>query len=448
MNKYIIAFLILSGLLLTLPTRASCYRITGTNTNSSSNYYTEPGKGTAANWDGATDSSGSSGTLPTIININNNTFQPDGSLLASGTVSFLQSGAQPYNSEQILFRCTPSEEGKLYEFYATNGDSTYAGHVEVGAASGLPESYQTYATGMALRATNMATGEYYSRYWKSRQLVNLDHDSIGWILVKAKNFSDTRVELFRLSNSFGGWQSSGIYPQSQPATYIAFKGGGFSSGLTDGSDSNSQWSGWYSHWPGAVSLYNKTYIRRSATCSVTNVTPIVVFPTISVAELISGVTRQQPVTIRFGCQTGSPANIGVGAFTSGVAANQTSMGILVNPVNAAAAISEGFGTSGAGVNYLLSDGYKTSSNIATGVGIQFTRSNGSVLNMLSTLSGSVLGGNAAGWYPVLDDASPGAVVDGVTTYTKTINATFKALPGKNITTGKFNATAQIIIQVQ
>ncbi|POT55711.1 fimbrial protein [Citrobacter amalonaticus] len=442
------AFLMLSGALLASPAWATCYRITSTNTNSSSNYYTEPGKGTAASWDGATDTSGSAGTLPTVININNSTFQPDGTLLASGIVNFLESGAQSYNSEQILFRCTASEEGQLYEYYATNGDATYAGKNEVGSTKGLPESYQTYATGMALRATNMTTGEYYSRYWKSRPLVNLDRDSLGWILVKAKDFSNTRVELFRLSNSSGGWSSTGIYPQSQPATYIAFQGGGFSPALTVGSDSCSQYSGWYSAWTGAVNLYNRINIRRSATCSVTNVTPTVIFPTISVSELSSGITRQKPVTIRFSCQTGSPANTGVTALVSGVAAKQTAMGILVNPANAAAAVSEGLGTAGSGVSYLLSDNYNTSPNIATGVGIQFTRTNGSALNLLSTLSGSVLGSNAAGWYPVLDDASAGNVVDGVTTYTKTINATFTALPGKTITPGKFTATAQVIIQVQ
>ncbi|TQI81244.1 fimbrial protein [Serratia fonticola] len=442
------AFLMLSGIALATPGWATCYRITTTNNTPSSNYYTEPGKGTAANWDGSTDSSGSTGTLPTVVNINNSTFQPDGTLLASGTVSILQAGAQTYSADQILFRCTASEAGNLYEFYATNGDATYAGNKEVGSAYGLPESYQTYANGMALRATNMITGEYYSRYWKSRPLTNLDTDSLGWILVKAKNFSDTKVELFRLSNSSGPLTTSGIYPQSQPATYIAFKGGGFSPALTNGADSNSQYSGWYNAWPGAVNLYNRMYLRRSATCSVTNVTPTVRFPIITVAELKAGGTRQMPITIQFNCQTGAPASTGVTALASGVGANQTAMGILVSPANAAAAVAAGFGTTGAGVSYLLSDGYGTDPSVATGVGIQISRNNGTVMNLLSTLSGSVLGGNAAGWYPVLDDATPGTVVSGVTTYTKTLNATLKALPGKTVSAGKVNATAQVIIQVQ
>ena len=441
-------FVALMGVLLSNPVLATCYRITSTTTNPSSNYYTEPGKGTAANWDGMPDQAGSSGSLPAVVNINNTMFQPNGTLLATGVVPMM--GNQTYNPEQILFRCQAADINNLYEYYATNGDSTYAGNVEVGTAYGLPQAYQTYVPGMALRATNMLTGEYYSRYWKARQLTNLDTDSQGWLLVKAKNFSNTKVELFRISTSAGGWgaTSTGIYPQSQPATYIAFQGPGFSSGLSVGADSNSQYSGWYSAWPGGVNLYNRTTIRRSASCVVNNVTPLVVFPTVSVSQLQAGTTVKKPISISFSCQTGSPANTGVTAFASGVAANQTAMGILVNSANAATATSLGFGTSGGGVTYLVSDNYGSDPSVAQGVGIQISRNNGTVLNLLGSLSGAVLGGNAAGWYPVLDDATAGGVASGVTTYTKMLTATLKALPGKTVTAGKVSASAQVIIQVQ
>ncbi|MDR9889181.1 fimbrial protein [Pseudenterobacter timonensis] len=441
------AVLVMVGSGLSASCWATCYRITGTTTNSTSAYYTEPGKGTAAAWDGMPDQAGSTGSLPTVVNINNTTFQPNGTLLATGIVPMV--GNQTYNPEQILFRCQAADVNSLYEYYATNGDSTYGGNVEVGTSYGLPQAYQTYVPGMALRATNMMTGEYYSRYWKARQLTNLDKDSQGWLLVKAKNFSNTKVELFRLSTSAGGWGAAdtGIYPQSQPATYMAFKGPGFSSGLSVGADSNSQYDGWYSAWPGGVNLYHRLYIRRSASCVVNNVTPLVVFSTLSVSQLQAGAQSQKPISISFSCQTGGPASTGVTAFTSGVAANQTAMGILVNPANAATATSLGL-TSGAGVTWLLSDNYGTDPSVATGVGIQITRTNGTVLNLLRTLSGAVAGGNAAGWYPLLDDATGGQVVNGVTTYSKTLNATLKAIPGQTITAGKVNATAQIIIQVQ
>ncbi|MEB7584178.1 fimbrial protein [Serratia rubidaea] len=440
--------LTLAGSLWLGQAQATCYRITATNTNASSNYYTDPSKGIGAAWSGSTDTSGSIGTLPTTVNINNSLFQPDGTLIASGTVSALEAGSGSYSADQILFRCTADEAGKLYEYYATNGDSEWAGKVEVGAAAGLPETYRTYANGMALRATNLATGEYYSRYWKARPLTNLETDSQGWILVKARDFSDTKVELFRLSNSTGPMTATGVYPQSQPATYIAFQGGGLSPSLSVGADSLSQFSGWYAAWPGAVNLYNRLYIRRSATCSVTNVTPLVRFTPITATQLRAGETRQMPITIQFDCQTVTPATTGVGAFASGIAANQTAMGILVNPANAAAAVAEGVGTAGSGVSYLLSDGYGVDRNVATGVGIQISRPGGATLNLLSTLSGAVAAGNRAGWYPVLDDASAGAITNGVTSYSKTLTATLRALPGKTVTAGSVSASAQVIIQVQ
>ncbi len=449
MKKYFyVAALILMNFCLPQLCQATCYRITGTNTNPSSGYYTEPGKGTAASWDGMPDAAGSIGTLPTVVNINNSTFQPDGTILATGIVPLI--GNQTYGAEQILYRCQASDAGSLFEYYATNGDATYAGHTEVGTDDGMPQSYETYIPGMALRATNMLTGQYYSRYWQARALTDLDTDSEGWLLIKAKNFSSTKVELIRLSDSKGGWgaTATGIYPQSQPATYIAFKGPGIGNNLSVGADSDNHYDGWYSAWPGGVNLYNRLYIRRSASCVVDNVTPVVIFPTISVSQLRAGASVQKPINISFSCQSGSPANSGVTAFNSGVAANQTAMGILVNPENAATATSLGFSTSGSGVTWLLSDNYGVDSTVATGVGIQISRNNGTVLNLLSTLNGAVLGGNAAGWYPILDDAAAGNVTNGMTTYTKTLNATLKALPGQTITAGKVSATAQVIIQVQ
>lgn len=436
------------GLAAAASVNAACYRITATNTNASSNYYTEPGKGTGAAWDGSVDTAGTEGSLPKLINMNNSLFQPNGTLLATGIADFLQSGSKPYTAEQILYRCTASEEGKLFEFYATNGDNAYAGMYEVGSASGLPETYSTWVTGMGIRVTNLATGEYYSRYWKSRPLTNLDRDSLGWILVKAKNFSNAKIELYRLDAAKGANTTGGNYTLSQPATYIAFQSSDKSTALKVGADSATQYNGWYTEWPGAVNLYNRMYTRRSATCFMDNVTPHIRFPTMSVQALQAGATTLRAITIQFQCQTGAPASTGVKAIASGVKADQTAMGIMAQPENASAAITEGLGFAGSGISYLLSDGYGIQPGIASGVGVQISRPNGTPMNLLSTLKGAVLGGNAAGWYPVLDDATAGGTTNGMTRYTKTLNATFKALPGKTVTAGKYNATAQVIIQVQ
>lgn len=430
---------------------AQCYIVSyNTRPSSSANNYVEDGAGSWKKWDGAQDVAGSSGGLPSVVNINNLAFQPEGTLIASGSDSFYNLGLPAngqYEPEQVLFRCTPDEAGNVFEYYATNGDSTYAGMYEDGAAAGIPEGYATHAQGIVLRVTNTTTGEYYSRYWKARALTGLDTDSKGYLLVKAKNFSGVRTEIFRVNNSRGSSTFTGVITRKQPAAYIAFKGGQYSKNLSVGADSASKYGGWPSAWPGAVTLWNKVIIRRSATCMVSNVTPNVLFPLITVAELNQGKTRQAPVQVRFACQTGAPASNGVASFISGTAANETAMGILVQPANAVAAIREGFGTSGGGIGYLLSDGYGTDTSVATGVGIQISDKNANPLTLLSSLGGFSMG-NSAGWYAVLDGADKITEASGVTYYTKNLFATLKKLPGKNVTAGKIRAKAQVVIEVQ
>lgn len=63
-----VALLTLAGMTIAAPGWAECYRIIATNSTPSSPYYTEPGKGTAANWDGSADAAGSIGSLPTTVN--------------------------------------------------------------------------------------------------------------------------------------------------------------------------------------------------------------------------------------------------------------------------------------------------------------------------------------------------------------------------------------------
>lgn len=428
---------------------AECYVVNyNIRPGSSSNNYVEDGAGTYKAWTGASDYAGSSGGLPAIINVNNLAFQPVGTLIASGSDTFYNMGLPadgPYNPEQVFFRCTPNEEGKVYEYYATNGDSVNAGMHEDGAAAGITGGYSTYVRGIVIRVTNSVTGEYYSRYWKARVLDNLDKDSKGYLLVKAKNFSGVRTEIFRVDNRRGSVYS-GTYPESQPAAYIAFKGGQYGTNLTIGADSASKYHGWHYAWPSAVTLWRKVTIRRNATCMVSNVTPNVTFPPISVAELNQNVTRQAPVQVQFSCQTGKPANDGLKAFVSGTAANQTAMGILVQPENASAAKQEGFGTAAGGVNYLLSNGYGSDTSVATGVGIQLS-SNAQPLTLLSNL-GSFGTGSGAGWYPVLEGANKISEANGISYYAKNLLATLTKLPNKTVSAGKIQAKAQIIIQVQ
>ncbi|ETT01758.1 fimbrial protein [Providencia sp. PROV188] len=445
--KILLALLLSS---FTTYTFATCYRITSINTNSGSVYYTEPGKGTAGAWGGSTDSSGTMGTTPRVININNNNFQPLGSLIATGYVSFLDSGSARYEPEQILFRCTADEDGFLKEFYATNGDSAYAGMYQANPALGLDQTYTTIVNGVGIRVKNVNTGEYFSRYWKSRPLTNLDRDSQGWILVKAKNFSDSSIELFKIDYGSGvpvPSVTTGTVSWTQPSTYTAFKCKQCSLNVTENADSAYYYNGWYLYWPGAINLHQNIVVRRAATCMVENVTPNVFFPLISKNEIDNNVKVTAPINIRFQCQSGSPANSGLSGFVSGTANTQTAMGFLPNPANITSAIQENLTvSSGSGVTHLLSNGYGMP-NIATGVGVRLYQLNGTALNYLSSLSNTGQGA-ANGWYPVLTDAISVGVVNGVTTYSKTVNASLEKIPGKVVKPGKFDATVQVIIQVQ
>ncbi|SEA02084.1 fimbrial protein [Variovorax sp. YR216] len=436
-------------LTLCVPAWATCTRISyapGVAYASNSIYYVDPAHGTHNIWSGSLDTAGASGLSVSSVNLNSSTFQPDGTLLASGSASFLTLGNEAYTAEQVLFRCDAADEGSLFEFYATNGDNDYGGRYEDGASFGLPGAYRTYIRDMVIRVTHTLTGNYFSRYWQSRPLTNLDRDGQGKILVKAKNFSDVRVELFRVSNTYGS-AGSGLYGYSQPAAYIAFKGPGWSNNLLDGRDSGSYFDGWYAAWPGTINLYNRLTVRRSATCAVTNVTPNVRFPLMTVAELQGGGTRQMPIDITFECQTGAPANTGLAALASGVNAGQTAMGVLVPAANFQSAAAQGLTTAGSGATFLLSDGYGTDPGVATGVGVSLALANGTPLNFLGNamVTGS---GNAAGWYPVLDGATATGVAAGVTNYTKRLQATLKRIPGRTVTPGKINARAQVVIRVQ
>lgn len=438
-------------------TSKGCWKITGLTTSVNSNLYTQPGT-IASNWNGSTDGGGK-GAYAMTLQINTPPFVPDGTLLASGVapmVNLGDLGVGGYNPEQVLFRCSPDSAGTMFEYYATNGDNTNAGENDASAQSGIPGTYQTYYKGLVSRVTNMTTGEYVSRYWKATPLTNLDVDSQGWFLVKVKNFSQYKMEFFQCSTctSPNNSTASEVWAYSQPIAYSAFVGGAsgansiIQGNLSVGADSLNNYSGFAGTWPGSINPYRNVTVRRSATCAVTNATPVVNFSSISAGELNQGGSRQLPITIQMQCQTSAPATLS--AFVSGTAANQTALGILAPPANAQSATSVGLTTTGSGVSYLLSDGYGTDPGVATGVGVALSRPGGAALNFL-TNEYVTAGGTNDGWDPVLNDASAdGPASGGLTSYTRTINATFKAFAPRAtpVTTGKFNATAQVVVRVQ
>jgi hypothetical protein len=436
-------------------TLKGCWKITTQTTSQSSYLYTDPGTITSS-WVGSTDTGGQ-GAYPMTLNVNVTSFVPDGTLLGSAVSPIYNLGSNgvgSYSPEMVLFRCSPDADGTLYEYYATNGDAVYAGMTDVSAQSGITATYRSYYTGVASRVTNVNTGEYVTRYWKARPLTGLDRDSQGWILVKAKNFSSYKLEYFRCSDCPSGAATAGtgVWVETQPVAYVAFVGGAsgttIKGDLSVGADSYTYHSTWYTLWPGSINPYGTVIVRRTATCAVTNTTPVVLFPTMMSSELTHGASKQARITIQMQCQSTTPG--GMTAFASGTAANQTALGILAQPANVQSAVSAGLTTSGSGVQYLLSDGYGTDPSVATGVGVALTRPGGTALNFLSNQYVTT-GGAKDGWDPVLNDATAnGPASGGLRTYTRTINATFKAFaPGTTpVTAGRYNATAQVVVRVQ
>lgn len=461
----VVLLALLGGVLWCAQAEAACYRVSRSTptTDTGAVDYVEPGKGLVRVWEGAHDTSGK-GAMAMTININDEVFQPDGTLLASKVLSIFDLGSGHvggYAPEQVLFRCRPTENpSTFYEYYSTNGDNSWAGKDEEGSAIGLPESYRTVQRGLMARVTNLNTGEYASRYWKRRPLeldMARDQDSRGWYLIKARHFSNYKVEFFKYSKSKGsgdtGWQDGQDgqnWNYSQPIAYSAFQGGGMSPDLKPGADHASQYSGFYGAWPGAINPYQTVKVRRSASCRVVTATPVVAFTPISAVELEKGGQRMLPIDIRLQCQTGAPGNAGLAAFQSGTGVGQTAMGLLVQPANYLAAQKEGLGAGGgrgSGVTHLLSDGYGDNPAVATGVGVALSRQSGQKLNWLS--SGMITGGGGdAGWYPVLQGASSGESQDGLTSYQTRMHATLIRLPGKRVKAGSLNATAQVVIRVQ
>ena len=150
---------------------ANCTKITAQSQLSSAS------DGVASSWPGSLDNNNGSLGLPSVVDIStSNDFQPDGTLLASSVAPFtsyaINSG---YESERVLFRCDAADATQIFEMYATNGDAAYAGLYDDGSITGVaPKAYATYVRNVAIRFTNMETGQFYDKIWKSRLLTGLD----------------------------------------------------------------------------------------------------------------------------------------------------------------------------------------------------------------------------------------------------------------------------------
>lgn len=399
---------------------------------------------TATSWSGACSTCTGKLSVSPMISIGTGVAAlPSGTLLSSATANFLTDAVQSgYNANQILFRCARSDADSLFEMYATNGTSVYAGKNEVEDIEG---AYYTFAKNIALRVTNLKTGLYYTNHWQSRQLTAEDwYDDGTNIYIPASAFSGAMIELFKTDQTSYWSNSSSQYAFNNPTSnaFVIFKGPGFLNAITDGGDSGSQTDGYYTSWPGAWSLYKNVTITRGAMCILSDYTPQVVFPKVGSAELSSGVRSQQPFSITLDCDKDA-----VSGITSTSSSPNVAVGFLVNQQTAQdAATSMGLTNASGGISYLLDNQYG-SEGVASGVGIKIYDNAMNAINLLSSrVTG---GGNGAGWYAYKDITEFVADnADGTAKYTGDFISSLEALPGYQATAGTVDAQVQVVVSFQ
>ncbi|MBJ9977671.1 fimbrial protein [Pseudomonas sp. S75] len=432
-------------------TWATCYRVTAVGSATTTDLAAiRPGEGTARAWPGAcTGACNGSMGLPSVINVSDPSFMPYPALIASSVTPFTQYGAAGgYDPEQVLFRCAASDP--VYEMFSLNGDDPYSGWFQggdsVGNGIGLQAAYRTAWPNVLLRLTHMETGQYFTDVWRERLLTGLDIDSRGYQLVKAKNLSAVRAELFSAPidptySYYSATTPSQIYGYPEPSGYIAIKGPGLSY-PTVGQTHYGNWAGWYANWPGSLSLFNKVTLKRFPTCAVTTVTPYVVFPSMSLNEVNAGGSRELPFQVSLRCQSGAVNGTGV---------NATALGIKVSSGALAASSALGLLNAQGGLSYLVSDRYGQP-GMAEGVGIRLLRDGSPMTLLANEDSANGSAAQARGWYPVIGTgADQTASASGIVHYTETFRARLEKLRSgtqPTVTAGRIEATAQVIIRVQ
>lgn len=388
------------------------------------------------------------------INLTSTYLQPVGTAL--GTTITDGSTATGLNSETVMWECDLADKDELYELFATNGDDRVGGYWEIGNGAGtslndgLPGYYATYFPYVGIKLTHLNSGKVFTRYWQQSKISQ--YDVVGDKLqIKPKHLSMVQAELARVSSlppksgsgsNYCGSQAaesgSGNYSYTctQPNGYIQFKGPGYQSDPV-GSDSNTNYVFWGAKNGVGFGMRSAASISYTATCVARNVTPLVTFMPVTAQELNNGMTRENEFRIDLECSDQA---------VSGVASNQTALGIQASATAYAKAAELGLLTGSQGVTHLVSNGYGTDPSVATGVGIALN-DNGKSMNFLgSEMAGS---GNAGGWYPVQESATAnGSSASGYTNYTKTITAVLKALPGQKAMPGSVNATAYVLVKVQ
>lgn len=418
----------------------------GSNSAQGSHRLSAESDGIANDWRSGGGNDAWNGLLPGLsksINItSNNSFQPAGTILtSSGGIPFTTYAHKGggYDPEQVFFRCTPDTAGQLFEAWSTNGDDAYAGWYE---ATDVPGAYLTIMKNVALRLTHDATGSVFTDSWQQRPLENLDVDTNGNFLIKAKNFSTISVELIKTLDTryFVNQAQSATYNSYvNPNAYVVFRGPGTTSwGIKVGQPHRGNWAGWTSDWPSVISLYgNGITVKRGAMCRVMDFTPVVHLPMISVAQLKRGEYSSAPFHIGFACESTVVSGVATGT-------NNVAMGLLAPESSSYSAW--GFGLIGPKtVTWLLDTQYGAPGH-AKGVGVQVYRDGSPISFMTISTAGT---GTDGGWMPVIgSNSQQTGSQDGINQYTETFEARLASFGADTITAGSYQSNVQVLLRIQ
>ncbi|WP_165967867.1 fimbrial protein [Sapientia aquatica] len=284
--------------------------------------------------------------------------------------------------------------------------------------------------------------------WGAHRLVGLDTDSRGYILVKVKNFSPLRGDMFRINNrsyaSEATWDDVKTACLNTMNALIVFKWPTSPGTQVEGAlaDARSYILAYVGHFNLGKSRSAATTVGSCGTELVSS--PNISFSSITATELNNNESRTQQLSIRFKCQYEGNSIANASPAVSGTGSGQTAMGFAIPIANQKAAFAQSLAVAGSStaVSYLLSDGYGAETNVAP-------------INLALYGPANKTGGNLDGWYGVTQNAdigqiSPGGVdANGYRFYTQNFITEFKKLPGKTVLNGgKYRATAQFIIRVQ
>jgi len=385
--------------------------------------------------------------------------QPPGSLLASVVVPPTDYTATGANADTVLWRCDAADLPSLRFLVATNGDSRFGGHNNIGRADGLTSVYATWFDHVGLRLT--MAGVEVSRYWKSVPLASYATNHINGkdvIDIRLKDMPPLHAELYRVSTLTPKAGASGVcstlnnrqptasgtpYDCARPNAYVQLAGyGNGAEHDAEGEDSNTRFKFWGRDNGLGYRLYHTATLVARTSCAVRNAPAHVKFPPATLAQIQAGREIAVPFSVQIECNN---------AAQSGTGRNQVTIGIQVSPGAWRAAQTLNLVNGAGGVSALVSDQYGLDPALAQGVAIKLKNADtGNSLLFAGQANAPVSDPINAGWYPIKRGSRRigASETEGYSHYQRHFIATLHRLPGQAVTAGRIHATGYVVVKVQ